>query len=344
MSPLDTFAFGTVIPAMPLALTEELAFDERRQRALVRYYLAAGAGGMAAAVHSTQFAIHTTHADLLRPVLALVADTARSEGPADLVLVAGVVGETGQAVAEAELAASLGYDAVLLAPYGVGDRSEEELLDRARQVGEVLPVIGFALQPAVGGRRHSRAYWTQLADIPSVLGVKAAPFDRYATLDIVGGLAASVRRDEVALYTGNDDHIVGDLVATFTHGDGTRTRFAGGLLGQWSVWTHRAVETLELARRARDGDHVARLALDDIDGPLTDANGAIFDEAGGFAGCISGIHEVLRRQGLLAGIWCLDPHERLSPGQIDEIDRIWAAYPQLRDDDFVAQHLDAWLA
>ncbi|SEF18824.1 dihydrodipicolinate synthase family protein [Jiangella alba] len=344
MAPLETFAAGTVIPAMPLALTEELSFDERRQRALVRYYLAAGAGGLAAAVHSTQFAIHTTHAALLRPVLELVADTARKEGSPDLVLVAGVVGETDQAVAEAELAASLGYDAVLLAPYGVGDRSEDALLDRARKVGDVLPVIGFALQPAVGGRRHSRGYWTRLADIPSVLGVKAAPFDRYATLDIVSGLAASSRRDAVTLYTGNDDHIVGDLVASFAHADGSRTRFAGGLLGQWSVWTRGAVETLELARLARDGDQAARLALDGIDGPLTDANGAIFDAAGGFAGCVPGIHEVLRRQGLLAGTWCLDPHERLSPGQLDEIDRIWAAHPQLRDDDFVAAHLDEWLA
>ncbi|WP_026876008.1 dihydrodipicolinate synthase family protein [Jiangella gansuensis] len=344
MSPLDTFAAGTVIPAMPLALTADLAFDERRQRTLVRYYLAAGAGGVAAAVHSTQFAIHTTHTHLLRPVLELVAATARSEGDPDLVLVAGVVGETGQAVAEAELAASLGYDAVLLAPYGVGDRSEDELLDRARAVGEVLPVVGFALQPAVGGRRHSRDYWTRLADIPSVVGVKAAPFDRYATLDIVGGIAASERGGQVTLYTGNDDHIVGDLVATFAHANGPGVRFAGGLLGQWSVWTHRAVEILELARQARNGDHAARLALDAIDGPLTDANGAIFDVAGGFAGCVPGIHEVLRRQGLLAGTWCLDPRERMSPGQLAEIDRIWAAYPHLRDDDFVAAHLDTWLA
>lgn len=344
MTPLDTFAAGTVIPAMPLALTDSLEFDEQRQRALVRYYLAAGAGGLAAAVHSTQFAIHTTHDHLLKPVLDLVATTARSEGPADVVLVAGVVGATEQAVAEATLAAGLGYDAVLLAPYGVGDASDDDLLDRAHAVGEVLPVIGFALQPAVGGRHHSRDYWTRLADIPSVIGVKAAPFDRYATLDIVGGVAAADRRDEVTLYTGNDDHIIGDLVATYPRPDGSTTAFAGGLLGQWSVWTRHAVDILDLARQARAGDSAARAALDAVDGPLTDANGAIFDVATRFAGCIPGIHEVLRRQGLLTGTWCLDPHERLSPGQLDQLDRIWAAYPQLRDDDFVAEHLETWLA
>jgi dihydrodipicolinate synthase/N-acetylneuraminate lyase len=335
MTPLARFRAGTVIPAHPLALHADLTLDERRQRALTRYYLEAGAGGVAVAVHTTQFAIHEPGRGLLRPVLELAATTAAEYPGAATVLVAGACGPTEQAVAEAQLAAELGYHAILLAPYGAGALSEDELIARAAAVGEVRPVIGFYLQPAVGGRTLSRRFWTRLAELPAVIGVKVAPFNRYATLDAVLGVAASGRRDEVALYTGNDDHIVGDLLST---------DFVGGLLGQWSVWTTGAVDLLRTIRRAKNGDAGALREALAADAPLTDANGAIFDVKGGFRGCIAGIHEVLRRQGLLAGGWCLDEGEVLSPGQLDEIDRVWHAYPHLRDDDFVARHLDRWLA
>ncbi|MFF4774681.1 dihydrodipicolinate synthase family protein [Microtetraspora fusca] len=321
---------GTVIPAHPLALTADRTLDERRQRALTRYYLAAGAGGLAVGVHTTQFAIR--EAGLLRPVLELAAETAAESRRADIVLVAGACGPTGQAVAEARLAAELGYDAVLLSPVVPG-ASEAELLDRARAVGEVLPVIGFYLQRAIGGPELSRDFWRALADQPSTAAVKVAPFDRYRTLEVAHGVAAADRRDEVALYTGNDDHIIGDLLASLPGG----LRFRGGLLGQWAVWTRAAVAMFERLRRD-PGDLAAKAEQ------LTDANAAVFDALNGFAGCIAGVHEVLRRQGLLAGTWCLDPDEGLSPGQAEELTRVAAAYPWLTDDDFVAEHLDDWLA
>lgn len=333
------FRHGMVVPAHPLALDSARRLDERRQRALSRYYLEAGAGGLAVAVHSTQFAIHEPARGLLAPVLELAAETAAEYPSQRPVLVAGVCGPTEQAVAETELAASLGYHLALLAPYGVPDLTEEELLDRARAVGEILPVVGFYLQPAVGGRPLSRAFWRRLADIESIVGVKVAPFDRYATLDVVRGVAESGRRTEVAFYTGNDDHIVGDLIARYPTG----AEFTGGLLGQWAVWVAKAVEVLADAGAAKSGDDRALRRLLELDAPLTEANAAIFDVANNFAGSIPGIHEVLRRQGLLAGVWCLDEQEALGAGQLAEIDRIWQAYPWLRDDDFVAAHLDRWL-
>ncbi|AYY15157.1 dihydrodipicolinate synthase family protein [Actinobacteria bacterium YIM 96077] len=337
---LEAFRTGTVIPAHPLALDASRRLDERRQRALTRYYLEAGAGGLAVAVHTTQFAIHEPERGLLAPVLELAASTAAEYTDRSPVLVAGVCGPTEQAVAEAELAASLGYHLTLLAPYGATDLSEEELLDRTRAVGEVLPVIGFYLQPAVGGRTLPRPFWRQLAEIPSVVGVKVAPFDRYATLDVVHGIADSDRHSDVAFYTGNDDHIVGDLLATYSTG----AEFVGGLLGQWAVWTRGAVRLLELARRAKNGDDQALRQVMDLDTALTDANAAIFDALNNFRGCVPGIHEVLRRQGLLEGTWCLDEKETLGPGQMAEIDRVWRTYPYLRDDDFVAERIDRWLA
>jgi dihydrodipicolinate synthase/N-acetylneuraminate lyase len=336
---MDAFHSGTVIPAHPLALDAERRLDERRQRALTRYYLEAGAGGVAVAVHTTQFGVHEPERGLLAPVLELASTTAAEYPDRSTVLVAGVCGPTEQAVAEAELAASLGYHLILLAPYGATHLSDDELLDRTRAVGEVLPVIGFYLQPAVGGRALPRPFWRELADIPSVVGVKVAPFDRYATLDVVHGVADSDRGSDVAFYTGNDDHIVGDLLATYPTG----TEFVGGLLGQWAVWARNAVDLLDLARRAKAGDDDALRRVVQIDTALTDANAAIFDARNNFHGCVPGIHEVLRRQGLLAGLWCLDEKETLGPGQLDEIDRIWAAYPHLRDDDFVAANLDRWL-
>lgn len=339
---LARFRQGCVIPAHPLALDERRRLDERRQRALTRYYLAAGAGGIAVGVHTTQFAIHDPKVGLLAPVLELAAKTAAGS---DAVLLAGACGPTSQAVAEAELAASLGYHMVLLSPHAGLD--EDALVERARAVGEVLPVVGFYLQPAVGGRELSRDFWARLASLDAVVGIKVAPFDRYRTLDVLHGVCAAGRDRDLALYTGNDDHILADLVAphrVVVDGRCIEVEFVGGLLGQWAVWVRTAVTLLDEARRARAGDDAALRRLLTLDGHLTDANAAIFDAANRYHGCIPGVHEVLRRQGLLAGRWCLDPHEELSPGQAEALDRIHRAYPHLRDDDFVAAHLDEWLA
>lgn len=341
-SALARFRRGCVIPAHPLALDQRRRLDERRQRALTRYYLAAGAGGIAVGVHTTQFAIHDPKVGLLAPVLELAAETAAGS---HAVLVAGACGPTAQAVTEAELAASLGYHMVLLSPYAGLD--EDALIERARAVGEVLPVVGFYLQPAVGGRNLSREFWARLAGLDSVVGVKVAPFDRYRTLDVLHGVCAAGRNGDLALYTGNDDHILADLVAPhriIVGGQPVEVEFVGGLLGQWAVWVRTAVGLLDEARRARAGDDVALRRLLTLDGHLTDANAAIFDAANGYHGCIPGIHEVLRRQGLLEGRWCLDPAEELSAGQPRELDRVQQAYPHLRDDEFVAAHLHEWLA
>lgn len=341
-SPLGVLAAGAAVPAHPLALDADGRLDERRQRALTRYYLAAGAGGMAVGVHTTQFQIREPGVGLLRPVLELAAETVAREAGRPVVRVAGACGYTAQAVAEAELAASLGYDAVLLSP-AVPGADERGLLERARAVGEVLPVIGFYLQEAVGGRYLSPSFWRQLADQPSTCAIKVAPFDRYRTADVLAAVAAADRAGEVALYTGNDDDILGDLLTPYETAAGRRW-FAGGLLGQWAVWTSAAVALLDDVRAARAGDAeaMARCLLRRPE--LTDANSAVFDVRGGFRGCIAGVHEVLRRQGLLAGTWCLDPDERLSPGQADEITRVAERYPWLTDDAFVAEHVDAWLS
>jgi dihydrodipicolinate synthase/N-acetylneuraminate lyase len=345
----EAFRRGCVIPAHPLALTADRRLDERRQRRLSRYYLDAGAGGLAVGVHTTQFAVHEPGRGLLSPVLELAADSAREcaagQPGRTVVLVAGVLGSTAVAVAEAELAAQLGYHMVLLSP--AAELDEDALIARARAVGEVLPVVGFYLQRAVGGRELSRDYWTRLASIESVVGIKVAPFDRYRTLDVLHGVCRAGRAGDLALYTGNDDHILGDLVAqhrVVVDGRVVDVEFVGGLLGQWAVWVRQAVGLLDEAASARAGDNAALRRLMRVDGQLTDANAAIFDAVHGFRGCIPGIHEVLRRQGLLAGRWCLDLDEELSPGQLGEIDRVCAAYPHLRDDDFVAANLDRWLA
>ena len=338
---------GLAIPAHPLALNASRRLDERRQRALTRYYLAAGAGGVAVGVHTTQFEIREPRHGLLEPVLGLAAEEverARPERP--VLMVAGLCGPTGQALEEARLAARLGYHMGLLSNGGLAGWTEPELLERARLVAEVIPVFGFYLQPSVGGRALSLEFWRALADTPGVLAVKIAPFDRYRTLDVVRAVCASERRDQVALYTGNDDNIVADLLTPFElEAGGRRVRkwIVGGLLGHWSVWTRRAVELLEAAKRARagHGDTAALLALG---ARVTDANAALFDPAHGFAGCIPGLHEILRRQGLLEGRWCLNPNEELSPGQLDEIDRVHREYPELNDDAFVNENLARWLA
>ena len=337
---------GVVIPAHPLALTAERRLDERHQRALTRYYLDAGAGGLAVGVHTTQFAIRRPEHGLYRPVLELAAETARgrrgSTG-APVTLIAGAIGRTAQAVAEAEIAASLGYDLVLLGLGALGDASDGELVDHCRAVAEVLPVFGFYLQPAVGGRVLGYGFWRRLAEIERVWAIKIAPFDRYRTVDVVRAVADSGRTD-LALYTGNDDAIVADLVTPFPYGsEQAPRRIVGGLLGQWAVWTHAAVRLLERARATRDTDRVDTALLRD-GAALTDANAAIFDAANAFAGCIPGIHEILRRQGLLRGTWCLDPREQLSPGQAEEIDRVLREYPELTDDRFVEERLEGWLA
>ena len=339
----QTLLRGVVIPAHPLALTAERRLDERRQVALTRYYCDAEAGGIAVGVHTTQFAIRDPTIGLLEPVLALAIDTVRrwcAKRERRPVMVGGVVGPTSQALLEAELAASLGYDAALLSLGALRDASNKAVLDHCARVADVIPVVGFYLQPAVGGRVLDRAFWRAFLDIDRVVAIKVAPFDRYRTLDVVNALAESGRTD-VALYTGNDDAIVADLLTGYAAGDGQpRLRFSGGLLGQWAVWTSKAVDLLQRCKVAA-GDEVSALLT--LGAELTDANAALFDPGHGFAGCIPGIHEVLRRQGLLAGRWCLDPHEELSTGQMEEIDRVLSKFPHLTDDAFVAERRDAWL-
>lgn len=340
---------GVVIPAHPLALTARRTLDEERQRALTRYYVDSGAGGIAVGVHTTQFAIRDSRFGLYRPVLELAAETAtaavaRHPGRA-FVKVAGVCGHTPQAVSEAQVAAALGYDVALLSLGDWWEETEHELLVHCREVAEVMPLFGFYLQPAVGGRVLSYAFWRELAEIQNVWAIKIAPFNRYWTIDVVRAVADAAR-DDIALYTGNDDSIIIDLLTPFpiiSRGESTVRWIDGGLLGQWACWTRCAVLLLERAKAAR-----ANSALDGAwlteSSALTDANGAIFDVANAFRGCIPGIHDVLRRQGLLRGTWCLDPAEQLSPGQTEEIDRVYRQYPALNDDEFVAEHLSRWIS
>ena len=336
---------GQVIPAHPLALTSRRTLDERHQRALTRYYMDAGAGGIAVGVHTTQFAIRDPRHSLYRPVLELAAETARAaraDRDTPFALVAGAIGDTRQAVQEAELAAALGYDVVLLGLGAMRAASDAELIRHCRAVAEVLPLFGFYLQPAVGGRVLPYSFWRAFAEIPNVWAIKVAPFNRYRTLDVVRAVADS-GRDDLALYTGNDDSIIVDLLTPFPGRSSHEAthHIVGGLLGQWAVWTRSAVQLLARVRSARGATLEASWLREAA--ALTDANGAIFDAAHDFAGCIPGIHEVLRRQGLLRGTWCLDPHESLSPGQADEIDRVCRAYPHLNDDTFVADNLEEWL-
>ncbi len=323
---------GHVIPAHPLALNAERKLDERRQRALTRYYLDAGAGGIAVGVHTTQFAIRDPKFGLFRPVLELAMEEMRQRPVAKI---AGVCGLTPQAMREAELATSLGYDAALLSLGALRDATVAELIEHARTVAKVIPVIGFYLQPSVGGRLLPYSFWRQFAEIDHVVAIKIAPFNRYQTLDVVRAVVESGRAAEIALYTGNDDNIIADLLTEFNFG-GAGTRFVGGLLGHWAVWTKTAVQ--QLCQIQAGGPMSLTLAQQ-----VTDANAALFDPANQFRGCIAGLHEILRRQGLLEGIWCLDPEECLSPGQSEEIDRVCRAYPYLTDDEFVQQHLDKWL-
>lgn len=340
---LDTLRSGTVIPAHPLALDARRSLDPRRQRALSRYYIDAGAGGLAVGVHTTQFAIRET--GLYEPVLRLAAETAQVWTTRKLVLVAGIVGKTVQAVQEATLARSLGYHAVLVSLAAFRGASDDEMIAHCEALSREMPLVGFYLQPSVGGRVLSPAFWERFARIDNVIAIKVAPFNRYRTLDVLRGVARAGAQDRIALYTGNDDHIVGDLVTPFSVDTGdrrVRMRFVGGLLGHWSVWVKNVVGLHARIRALGEGPVPADVLA--LDAEVTDCNAAIFDVANDFAGCIAGCHEILRRQGLLEGIWCIDPNESLGPGQAAEIDRVCRAYPHLADDDFVRANLARWLA
>jgi dihydrodipicolinate synthase/N-acetylneuraminate lyase len=341
---LQVLQRGAVIPAHPLALDADRKFDPRRQRALTRYYIDAGAGGIAVGVHTTQFAIR--EAGLYETVLANAAESAAEWTNRALVCIAGLCGPTDQAVREAHTAVGLGYHGGLLSLAAMKGASEDALIAHCRAVADVMPVVGFYLQPAVGGIPLGRDFWQRFAEIDNVIAIKMAPFDRYATLDVIHGVVAAGAEERIALYTGNDDHIVFDLLTPFRvprNGGTVDVRVRGGLLGHWSVWVKPAVELLERCHKAAEAG-VVDAELLALDSQVTDCNSAFFDVANGFAGCIAGCHEVLRRQGLLAGTWCLDPEEGLSPGQDAEIDRVYAAYPQLNDDAFVAANLARWLA
>ncbi|GMG85050.1 dihydrodipicolinate synthase family protein [Paralimibaculum aggregatum] len=343
---LARFRRGTALPAHPLALDARRRLDPVRQRAVTRYYLDAGAGGVAVGVHTTQFAIR--EAGLYEPVLRLAAETVADWAEDPRLLVAGVTGRTAQAVAEAETARALGYHFVLLNLARMKGASEAELLEHCRAVAAVMPVIGFSLLPSVGGFHLSYGFWRAFAGIENVAGIKMAPFDRYRTLEIVRAVQDAGAADRVTLYTGNDDHIVLDLLQPFAirSEDGrseTRVRIRGGLLGHWSVWTRTAVELLDRVHALPDGVDIPEdlLAQDSI---VTDCNLAIYDAINDLRGCIPGCLEVLRRQGLLAGTWCLDPAEVMSPGQAAEIDRVYRQYPEMNDDAFVRANLDRWLS
>lgn len=336
---------GVVISAHPLALNAQRKLDERRHGALTRYYCEAGVGGIAAGVHTTQFAIRDPRIGLFEPVLQLVASTIRDfehTSGRRLIKVAGICGLTQQAIRESQFARHTGYDLGLLSLAALGSASDSELLEHCRAVGQVIPVFGFYLQPAVGGRVLSYDFWRKFCELDSVAAIKIAPFNRYQTLDVIRAVADSGRGPEIALYTGNDDNIIPDLLTDFRM-NGESLHFAGGLLGQWAVWTKRAVELLHEIQQCRIGHNARALEILARSASLTDANAALFDARNHFAGCIAGLHEILRRQGLLAGRWCLDPQEDLSPGQLEEIDRVCASYPHLQDNEFVMKNLHRWL-
>ena len=341
---------GCVIPAHPLALDHRRKLDERRQRALTRYYMAARSGGIAIGVHTTQFEIREPETGLFRPVLELTAETMRGEEPkyeAGFIRVAGVCGRTRQAVAEAGTASDLGYHAGLLSLGAMAAASADQLIAHAQAVAEVIPVFGFYLQPSVGGRILPYAFWRRFAEIENVVAIKIAPFNRYQTLDVVRAVKEAGRAQDIALYTGNDDTIIADLLTNYRLSQdqsATGIRIAGGLLGHWAFWTRQAVLQLqECHRLAAEPQAQIPQRMLTMGAQITDVNAAAFDPQHQFAGCIPGIHELLRRQGLLEGRWCLNPKETLSPGQLDEIYRVHKAYPHLNDDAFVAQHLDDWL-
>ena len=341
---LETLRRGAVIPAHPLALDAGRTLDPRRQRALTRYYLDAGSGGLAVGVHTTQFAIRDV--GLYKPVLELAMRTAAEWSKRPAVMIAGLAGRTAQAVHEAQTARGIGYHAGLLSLAAMKGASEDDLIAHCQAVAGEIPLIGFYLQPAVGGIVLPASFWRRFAAIENVAAIKIAPFNRYRTLDVVRGVVEAGAADRVVLYTGNDDHIVTDLVTPFSvmaGGQPVTVRIKGGLLGHWSVWVKRAVELLDRIHKAVAAGPIAPDLLA-LDSQVTDCNAAIFDVANDFHGVIAGCHEILRRQGLLEGVWCLDPKETLGFGQKEEIDRIYAAYPDLNDDAFVRENRERWLA
>lgn len=349
--PIQQFILdGQVIPAHPLALDSQRRFDERYQRALTRYYLDSGSGGVAVGVHTTQFAIRDPEFGLFEPVLRLARDTIDEYNTRHpdrtIIRVAGICGKTPQAVKEAELARTLKYQVGLLSLGALRDASEDQLIQHAQAVAQVIPLMGFYLQPSVGGRILDYTFWRRFCEIPNVVAIKIAPFNRYQTLDVIRAVAASGRENEIALYTGNDDNIVFDLLSRFEIPiDGTVKSLwiVGGLLGHWAFWTRRAVELLQKIKNIQKQQQSIAENVTALAWQITDANTAAFDPTHQFAGCISGIHEILIRQGLLRSPHCLDPNERLSPGQAEEINRIQQSYPHLCDDEFVKENLDRWL-
>jgi len=339
---------GVVIPALPLALDKNRKLDERRQRALMRYYLDAGAGGVAVAVHTTQFGIRLPDVNLYGKVLGIAKEefdhfTNRTGKP--IIRVAGVIGKTEQAANETRLALNNGYHAVLLSLAAFANSPNDDIIKHCKAIAEIMPVIGFYLQSAVGGCKLDTDFWREFAKIENVIAIKMAPFNRYQTFDVVQGVAESGRADEIALYTGNDDNILVDLLTEYAIRVGDKVikkRIAGGLLGHWAVWTQKAVQLLEDVHKGKfNNDIQGALTLAN---QITDSNAAIFDPGHNFAGCIVGLHEVLSRQGLLERLWVLNKDEVLSPGQLQEIDRVYAAYPHLNDDAFVAENLERWLS
>jgi hypothetical protein len=339
---------GVVIPALPLALNRNRKLDERHQRALFRYYLNSGSGGVAVGVHTTQFAIRSPKVDLLKPIFEIAKEefdnfSLRTQKP--IIRIAGVLGRTEQAVKEAQLALANGFHAALLSLAAFKEDSNTVIIEHCRVIAEIIPVIGFYLQPVAGGRKLDVDFWREFARIENVIAIKMAPFNRYQTFDVVRGVIESGRADQIALYTGNDDNIVVDLLTEYQIQFESKIwskRIVGGLLGHWAVWNHPAVQLLEKIHSGDLNNNVQQALV--LANKVTDSNAAFFDSANNFAGCITGLHEVLRRQGLLEGLWTLDENEVLSPGQMEEIDRVYAAYPELNDDIFVAENIDRWLA
>ncbi|MGP4106055.1 dihydrodipicolinate synthase family protein [Virgibacillus sp. L01] len=338
---------GAFIPAHPLALTEDRELDEQSQRALTRYYIDAGVGGLAVGVHTTQFEIRDSAFNLFEKVLKLAIDEMEmAEVPDSFIKIAGICGPQDQAVKEAEFAKEIGYDLGLLSMGGLQSHTEEQLLERTKKVAEVIPVFGFYLQPAVGGRVLSYGFWRKFADIPNVHAIKIAPFNRYLSLDVVRAVCNSQRNEDIALYTGNDDNIVNDLLTAYSinvNGKKVEKKIVGGLLGHWSVWTKKAVEVFDEIKKVQHNDHIPSKYLT-IAQEITDANASFFDAKNHFKGSIAGINEVLARQGLLQGRWCLLEKEELGPSQMEEIDRVYAAYPHLHDDEFVEKNLSRWFS
>ncbi|MEA2013414.1 MAG: dihydrodipicolinate synthase family protein [Verrucomicrobiota bacterium] len=345
---ISKFRRGTVIPAQPLALDEQRQFDREHQAAITRYYIDAGVGGIAVGVHSTQFEIRDPGIDLFEPVLSFTSnaiDEYCSKQDKKVLKIAGICGKTEQAVKEAEFAISSGYHAGLLSLAAFSDSTVSDMISHCSRIAEIIPIIGFYLQTSVGGRKLPFSFWRQFAEIKNVLAIKIAPFNRYHTLDVVRAVCEAGRENDITLYTGNDDNILVDLLTNYrivTSNGVKNVRIKGGLLGHWCVWTKKAVELLDKVHKNVGNDHIPAELLQ-LNVEITDSNAAFFDAANDFAGCIPGIHEVLRRQGLMKGRWCLNSDEIMSPGQKEEIDRVYASYPHLNDDEFVKKNIHKWL-